>query len=71
MRRFGEKLRQLRQRHKMTLREAATAFELSSHSHVSNLESGRKKPSAELVFRIAQFFNVSTDQLMNDELELD
>jgi transcriptional regulator with XRE-family HTH domain len=43
MQRFGEKLRALRKQHGMTLEELALALDLTTHSHLSNIESGRKK----------------------------
>jgi len=39
--------------------------------HISELESGKKKPTAELVLNAARLFCVSTDQLLKDELDLD
>lgn len=37
----------------------------------TQIERGERKPSADLVVKIARLFEVSTDQLMLDELELD
>ncbi len=71
MERFGEKLRILRERNEMTLREVAEALGYSSHGYIGNLESGRRKPTLEMAFKIAKLFNVSVDQLADDELELD
>ncbi|MDM8520450.1 helix-turn-helix transcriptional regulator [Anaerolineales bacterium HSG6] len=71
MQRFGEKLRTLRQQHGLTMRELASELEFSSHSYVGRIETGTAKPSIELVVQVAQFFNVSFDQLMNDDIELD
>ena len=69
--RFGEKLRILRKRHKMTLKELAREFGFTSHSYINSIEFGRKQPSIELVVKVAKLFNASTDQLLFDELELD
>jgi transcriptional regulator with XRE-family HTH domain len=71
MQRFGEKLRALRKQHGMTLEELALALGLTTHSHLSNIESGRKKPSLELAIKIADFFKVTVDQLVRDNLDLD
>ena len=71
MKRFGEKLRYLRKRHGMTLKELARALDLSAHSHLSELESGKSKPTTEVVVKLARLFQVATDQLLFDELELD
>lgn len=71
MQRFGEKLRMLRQRRGLTLRELADVLDFQSHSFISHLESGRKVPSLELAVKIANYFGVTVDQLAKDELEVD
>lgn len=71
MERFGEKLRILRKRHGMTLRELAEALDSPSHGYIGNLESGRRKPTLELAFKIATLFQVPVERLANDDLELD
>ncbi|TVQ08256.1 helix-turn-helix domain-containing protein [Leptolyngbya ohadii] len=69
MRRFGEKLYQLRIRRGLTLTELGNL--LSVHNtFVSQLEKGRKVPNAEMILRVADTFDVTTDQLMRDELDL-
>ncbi len=71
MQRFGEKLRALRIQRGITLKELALSLGLSAHGYISELESGKKKPTAEFVLNVARLFDVSTDQLLKDELELD
>ncbi len=71
MKRFGEKLRTLRTRDSISLRKLAAMLGHSSHSLVTSIERREKKPSAELVVKIADLFDVTTDQLLRDELELD
>jgi transcriptional regulator with XRE-family HTH domain len=71
MYRFGEKLRTLRTQNGMTLKELATELGLTAHGYISELESGKKKPTAEFVLNVARLFDVSTDQLLKDELDLD
>ena len=71
MKRFGEKLRTLRQRQGLTLRQLASILGMGAHSHLANLEMGKNMPTAELVVKIANYFEVSLDQLMRDEIELD
>jgi len=71
MQRFGEKLRKLRRQHDMTMKELADALEFTSHGSVGDLESGRNKPSVEVALKISRLFNVSLDQLLKDELDLD
>lgn len=68
--RFGEKLRVLRLLHDMTLQELANELGLTAHSYISELEAGKKVPTAELVLSVARLFEVTTDELMKDELEL-
>jgi transcriptional regulator with XRE-family HTH domain len=70
MKRFGEKLRTLRKQRGLSYRQMASMIE-TSHSHIINLETGKHKPSVDLIVRITQVFNISFDQLMNDELDLD
>jgi transcriptional regulator with XRE-family HTH domain len=71
MGRFGEKLRFLRHRRGMTLRELADALGFRSHGFIGDLESGRKYPSLDLAVRIADFFGVPLDRLARDDLALD
>ena len=52
MQRFGEKLRALRKQRGMTLEDLAVALGLATHSHLSNIEVGRKQPSLELAIKI-------------------
>ena len=70
MERFGEKLRALRERQGITVRQLASILEIKSHSHIVGLEANKHKPSADLILKIADFFEVTTDQLMRDELEI-
>ena len=52
----------------MTLKEMAEALGYRTHAYISELESGRKLPTAVLVLKVARFFNVTTDELLKDEL---
>ncbi len=71
MERFGEKLRILRKRRGMSLRELTREFGFSSHSYLSIMEAGKTKPSVEFVVKIADFFGVDVNQLVRDDLELE
>jgi len=71
MRRFGEKLRALRMRHGMTMRDLADKLGLGTHGYIGDLESGRRQPSLELALQLAELFSVTVDQLARDELEVD
>ncbi|MDQ3917872.1 MAG: helix-turn-helix domain-containing protein [Acidobacteriota bacterium] len=68
--RFGEKLRALRVRRDMTLKELAGELGLTAHGYISELEAGKKMPTAEFVLNVARLFGVTTDELLKDELEL-
>ena len=68
--RFGEKLRTLRVRHNLTLKEIANKLGLTAHGYISELEAGKKMPTAEFVLNVARLFDVTTDELLKDELEL-
>lgn len=69
--RFGEKLRTLRTKADMTLSELATVFGYSSHSYLSEIESGRKAPTLSITLLTSQFFDISTDILLKDELNIE
>lgn len=60
----------LRTRRRMTLRQLAEALEYGSYTRISELETGKKNPTAEFVLSVARFFNVTTDELLKDELDL-
>lgn len=69
MRRFGEKLYQLRIRRGLTLAELGNLLGVHN-TFVSQLEKGRKVPNAEMILKVADTFGVTTDHLMRDELDL-
>jgi len=71
MRRFGEKLRSLRLKHGITMRELADAPNFKSHGFIGDLESGRKYPSLDLAVKIADYFGVTVDQLAHDDMEVE
>ncbi len=70
MQRFGEKLRTLRKQREMTLVEVASALGYVSFGRISELEAGKKRPSLEFVLRVAEYFQVTPDQLLRDDLDL-
>ncbi len=71
MQRFGEKLRILRERQGIGVRELARAIGYTTHSYISEVEAGKKLPSRKLMSEVARFFGVSYDQLLDDDKELD
>lgn len=70
MERFGEKLYLLRNRRGLTLRQLAGMLGVS-HTFVAQMEKGGKTPNVAMVLKIARIFDVSTDTLIKDELELE
>ena len=70
MQRFGEKLRALRTARELTLQQLARELGYATHAYISELESGKKVPTAALVLKVARKFGVTTDVLMKDEVEL-
>jgi transcriptional regulator with XRE-family HTH domain len=59
MQRFGEKLHLLRTQHQMTVRDLAAALGYANNGYMSLLENGKRKPSLEVVMRVAQLFGVT------------
>jgi len=70
IKRFGEKLRTLRQHKDLTLQELAAALGYKAHGHISELEAGKKTPTVDFVLLVSRFFDVSTDELLKDELSV-
>ena len=70
MENIGEKLKALRLQHGLTTRQLAKALE-TSQAQISRIENGLRQPSGDLIVKMADFFNISLDQLMRDDLDLD
>ncbi len=41
------------------------------HTYIGKMERGENIPNATMLLKITNFFNVSLDQLMQDDLQLD
>ena len=41
-----------------------------AHGHLSEIESGKKLPTVGLAIKVARLFDVSTDALLKDELDI-
>lgn len=54
----------------MTLIALAQALGHTAHGYISEIESGKKLPTAEFILNVARLFDVTTDELLKDELEL-
>jgi transcriptional regulator with XRE-family HTH domain len=70
MQRFGEKVRLLRGRRRITQRELAKALGYSSQSYINEIEAGKKTPTVEFVLKVSALFDVTTDQLLLDNLDV-
>jgi len=69
MKKFGQKLRALRESRGLTLRQLADELGVT-HPHLVHIEVGRRGPSIELLIKIARYFEVSTDDLLDDDTKL-
>lgn len=70
MDRFGEKLRTLRTKRRLTLHQLAATLGYSTHAYISEIEAGKKVPTAAFVLKVSRTFGVTTDVLLKDELDL-
>ncbi|MDM8532948.1 helix-turn-helix transcriptional regulator [Anaerolineales bacterium HSG25] len=70
MQRLGEKLRKLRTQRKLTVRQMGNIFDIDG-SLISKIETGKNVPSLGLAVRLADYFAVSVDSLVKDDLEVD
>ena len=68
--RFGEKLHALRTQRGLTLKELAQTLGHASHGYISELEAGKKIPTVAFVLGVALLFDVTTDLLLKDSLNL-
>lgn len=69
MTRLGAKVRALRKQRSLTLREVADVVGVH-YTHIQKIESGRKRPSSDVILKFAQLFDVTADQLMRDDLDV-
>lgn len=60
---FGEQLKQLRRGMAISQKELACAIE-TTQRNVSYLETGQVEPDLSMLWKIADFFGVSTDFLI-------
>lgn len=70
MSQIGKKIRTLRERHNISIRQLGNAIGVS-HTYVLKIENGDRRPSIDVVAALSRYFSVSTDVLILDELELD
>jgi len=67
---LGEKLKIYRERKNMTQKEVAEYLELEPAA-ISKYESGMREPNIESLKKLSEIFEVSLDELLKDEEELD
>ena len=70
MKRFGDKLHTLRTSNSMTLKQLAECLGYTTHSYISEIESGQKTPTVAFVISVARLFHCTTDELLFDEFEV-
>lgn len=72
MTRFGPKVRHLRERAGLSQTELAALLGMSERSkgYISEIEHGKRIPTAEIILAMARYFNVATDALMRDEHDM-
>lgn len=63
MSRFGEILAELRKDRRLSQKELASIFHIST-STISSYETGAHFPNAEQIVQFAQFFDVTTDYIL-------
>lgn len=63
---FSDNLKQLRKAKGITQTQFASIFNISSGT-IAMWETGKRMPDTEMLRRIAQFFNVSIDFLLDNE----
>lgn len=56
---FGTILRQLRQQRGLSQEALAARLDMSSNGYISRLESNKKNPSLDMIFRIAEALNIN------------
>lgn len=70
MKRFGEKLRVLRERRELSLKQLGDQLGVNK-TYVWEMEKGKKIPNIAMLTKICDVFGVSCDKLIRDELEID
>lgn len=68
--RFGEKLKLLRTYHGLTLKDLTAQLGYKAHGYISEIETGKKTPTVSFALGVAELFNVTIDNLLKDELDI-
>lgn len=68
---FGARFKELRLKNNLTSAEVAKILGLKSKGSISAFEAGRSVPSVDVLIKVAEIFNVSTDYLLGmDEVDI-
>ncbi len=70
MNRFGEKLRTLRERRGLSLKQLGDLLDVSK-TFLWDMEKGKKIPNIAMLNKICDVFDVGCNKLIRDEIELD
>ncbi len=65
---FAENLKNLRTKRKFSRARLARSFKGCTHNNIYSWETG-KQPCYERLIEIAEFFNVTIDQLLKEEIK--
>lgn len=65
----GRQIRLLRNQHDLTQKDFAEKIN-SSQNYLSDVETGKKRPSLDYYITIANFFKVSLDYIFQDSLDM-
>lgn len=68
---LSSKLRHLRVARGMTQKDVADRLPPYTQAHISLLELGGSEPSVDLVLRLAELFDVTTDYLLRDTIPVE
>ncbi|MDE7094773.1 MAG: helix-turn-helix domain-containing protein, partial [Oscillospiraceae bacterium] len=63
---FQDRIKLLRESHGLTKKEIAKAIEISERAYIT-YEYGQREPSMETIIKLAKYYNVTTDYLLDQE----
>lgn len=61
---FGTVMRRLRIERGLSQEELALRLDMSSHAHISRLENGKKQPTLDMVFRLADALGIEAWEIV-------
>ena len=62
---FGEQLRKLREKNKLSLRELSSKLNIDS-SLIGKIERNERKPSKEFIKQVAKFYKIEEKKMLNE-----